>query len=69
MAAPAPPGLTGLDADKLKLVQDLEIEMMTDMYSRLVLEIDIEKVVRASVIRMFIVHSISTESFPKKLIT
>ena len=35
MAAPAPPGLTGLDADKLKLVQDLEIEMMTDMYSRL----------------------------------
>ena len=34
MAAPAPPGLTGMDADKLKLVQDLEIEMMTDMYSR-----------------------------------
>ena len=32
---PAPPGLTGLDADKLKLVQDLEIEMMTDMYARL----------------------------------
>ncbi len=31
----APPGLTGLDAEKLKLVQDLEIEMMTDMYSRL----------------------------------
>ena len=45
MAAPAPPGLTGMDADKLKLVQDLEIEMMTDMYSRLVLEIDIEKFV------------------------
>ena len=33
--AAAPPGLTGLDADKLKLVQDLEIEMMTDMYARL----------------------------------
>ena len=28
-------GLAGLDADKMKLVQDLEIEMMTDMYSRL----------------------------------
>ena len=26
---------TGLDAEKLKLVQDLEIEMMTDMYARL----------------------------------
>ena len=69
MAAPAPPGLTGLDADKLKLVQDLEIEMMTDMYSRLVLEIDLEKVVRASGIRMFTVHPISTESCPKKLFT
>ena len=34
MASPAP-GLTGLDAEKLKLVQDLEIEMMTDMYARL----------------------------------
>ena len=33
--AAAPPGLTGLDAEKLKLVQDLEIEMMTDMYARL----------------------------------
>lgn len=31
----AAPGLSGLDADKMKLVQDLEIEMMTDMYSRL----------------------------------
>lgn len=28
-------GLAGLDEDKMKLVQDLEIEMMTDMYSRL----------------------------------
>ena len=28
-------GLAGLDADKMKLVQDLEIEMMTDMYARL----------------------------------
>lgn len=28
-------GLAGLDEDKLKVVQDLEIEMMTDMYSRL----------------------------------
>jgi len=27
--------LAGLDADKMKLVQDLEIEMMTDMYARL----------------------------------
>ena len=28
-------GLSGLDAEKMKLVQDLEIEMMTDMYARL----------------------------------
>jgi len=28
-------GIAGLDEDKMKLVQDLEIEMMTDMYSRL----------------------------------
>ena len=27
--------LPGLDEDKMKLVQELEIEMMTDMYSRL----------------------------------
>ena len=32
MAAQA---LSGLDAEKMKLVQDLEIEMMTDMYARL----------------------------------
>jgi hypothetical protein len=32
--AAAPPGLSGMDAEKLKIVQDLEIEMMTDMYSR-----------------------------------
>ena len=31
----AAPGLSGLDAEKMKLVQDLEIEMMTDMYARL----------------------------------
>ena len=30
-----PNALAGLDEDKMKLVQDLEIEMMTDMYSRL----------------------------------
>ena len=30
-----PTGLAGLDEDKMRLVQDLEIEMMTDMYSRL----------------------------------
>jgi len=30
-----PTGLAGLDEDKMKLVQELEIEMMTDMYSRL----------------------------------
>ena len=30
-----PNSLAGLDEDKMKLVQDLEIEMMTDMYSRL----------------------------------
>ena len=29
------PGLAGMDEEKMKLVQDLEIEMMTDMYSRL----------------------------------
>ena len=34
MAAPQG-GLAGLDAEKMKLVQDLEIEMMTDMYARL----------------------------------
>ena len=28
-------GLSGLDAEKMKLVQDLELEMMTDMYARL----------------------------------
>ena len=27
--------LSGLDAEKMKLVQDLELEMMTDMYARL----------------------------------
>lgn len=31
----ANPGMPQLDEDKMKLVQDLEIEMMTDMYSRL----------------------------------
>lgn len=37
MAAPppTPPGLSGMDEEKLKLVQELEIEMMTDMYARL----------------------------------
>ena len=30
-----PNALAGLDENKMKLVQDLEIEMMTDMYSRL----------------------------------
>ena len=35
MAQQQPAGLAGLDEDKMKLVQDLEIEMMTDMYSRL----------------------------------
>ena len=36
MAQQQPQGLPpGLDEDKMKLVQDLEIEMMTDMYSRL----------------------------------
>jgi len=33
--AAAQQGLSGLDADKMKLVQDLELEMMTDMYARL----------------------------------
>ena len=28
-------GLPAMDEDKMKLVQDLEIEMMTDMYARL----------------------------------
>lgn len=28
-------GLAGLDEEKMKLVQDLEIEMMTDMYAKL----------------------------------
>jgi len=28
-------GLAGMDAEKMKMVQDLEIEMMTDMYARL----------------------------------
>jgi import inner membrane translocase subunit TIM10 len=28
-------GLAGLDEDKMRLVQDLEIEMMTDMYAKL----------------------------------
>ena len=35
MAEQQPNALAGLDEDKMKLVQDLEIEMMTDMYSRL----------------------------------
>ena len=35
MAQQQPNALAGLDEDKMKLVQDLEIEMMTDMYSRL----------------------------------
>ena len=35
MAQQQPTGIAGLDEDKMKLVQDLEIEMMTDMYSRL----------------------------------
>ena len=30
-----PQNLQGLDEAKMKLVQDLEIEMMTDMYARL----------------------------------
>ncbi len=30
-----PVGLPQMDEDKMKMVQDLEIEMMTDMYSRL----------------------------------
>ena len=29
-----PQNLVGMDENKMKLVQDLEIEMMTDMYSR-----------------------------------
>ena len=33
--AQQPTGLAGLDEDKMRLVQELEIEMMTDMYSRL----------------------------------
>ena len=33
--AQQPTGLAGLDEDKMRLVQDLEIEMMTDLYSRL----------------------------------
>jgi len=35
MATPPPNAMPQLDADKMKLVQDLEIEMMTDMYARL----------------------------------
>ena len=35
MAEQQPNALAGLDEGKMKLVQDLEIEMMTDMYSRL----------------------------------
>ena len=35
MAEQQPNALAGLDEDKMRLVQDLEIEMMTDMYSRL----------------------------------
>ena len=35
MAQAGPGGLANLDEEKMKLVQDLEIEMMTDMYARL----------------------------------
>lgn len=35
MAATGATALAGLDDSKMKLVQDLEIEMMTDMYARL----------------------------------
>ena len=33
--AQQPTGLASLDEDKMRLIQDLEIEMMTDMYSKL----------------------------------
>jgi import inner membrane translocase subunit TIM10 len=35
MAGASGQGMPQMDADKMRLVQDLEIEMMTDMYARL----------------------------------